>query len=129
MLSRSVIVEREVSVVDLEELKYMGRSIGDIMGDQGWIGYLKRDDIASVDLVWEFYTVLLDVKDIEVMLWTVTVCEVTFQLSPDILVAFMRLQSLIGAYPTVEKANKLDVENIFRTFTGQNVVLFGPFVR
>ncbi|KAB1226273.1 hypothetical protein CJ030_MR1G003750 [Morella rubra] len=87
ILSRLVIAEHEVSVVDFEELKYMGRSISDIMDNQGWIGYLKRDDIASVDL------------------------------------------RLIGAYPTVEMANKPDAEDIFRTFMGQNVVLVGPFVR
>ncbi|KAB1223583.1 hypothetical protein CJ030_MR2G024126 [Morella rubra] len=118
MLSRSVIVEHEVFVVDFKELKYMGRSICDIMDDQGWIGYLKRDGIAFVDLVWEFYVALLDVEDIESMLWTVIVHEVTFQFSPDILAAFMGLQRPIGAYPTVEMANKLDVKDIFRTFMG-----------
>ncbi|KAB1205816.1 hypothetical protein CJ030_MR7G027999 [Morella rubra] len=66
-------------------MKYMGWSIGDIMDDQGWIGYLKRDGIASVDLGREFYAALLDVEDIEALLWTVTVHRVTFQLSPDIL--------------------------------------------
>ncbi|KAB1215635.1 hypothetical protein CJ030_MR4G007293 [Morella rubra] len=85
MLSRSVIVESEVYVVDFEELKYMGWSINDIMDNQDWIGYLKREDIASVDLVREFYAALLDVEDIEAMLWTVTVRGVTFQLSPNIL--------------------------------------------
>ncbi|KAB1223205.1 hypothetical protein CJ030_MR2G006906 [Morella rubra] len=129
MLSQSVIVECEVCIVDFEELKYMGRSIGDILDDQGCNGYLKRDLIASVDLVREFYAALLDVEDIEAMLWTITVREVTFQLSPNILAAFMGLQRPIGAYPTVEMANKPDAEDIFRTFTGQNVVLFKPFVR
>ncbi|KAB1222989.1 hypothetical protein CJ030_MR2G020040 [Morella rubra] len=71
MLNRSVIVEHEVSIVDFEELKYMGRSIDDIMDDQ----------------------------------------------------------RPIGAYPTVEMANKLDAEGIFCTFMGQNVVLVGPFIR
>ncbi|KAB1206536.1 hypothetical protein CJ030_MR7G000008 [Morella rubra] len=71
------------------------------MDDQGWIEYLKRDGIASIDLVREFYTALLDVEDIYTMLWTVTIRGVTFQLSPDILAAFMGLQTPIGANPTV----------------------------
>ncbi|KAB1205733.1 hypothetical protein CJ030_MR7G028082 [Morella rubra] len=54
---------------------------------------------------------------------------VTFQFSPDILAAFMELQRPIRAYPTVELANKLDAEDIFCTFMGQNVVLVGPFIR
>ncbi|KAB1209439.1 hypothetical protein CJ030_MR6G023770 [Morella rubra] len=87
MLSRSVIVDREVSVVDFEELKFMGQIIDDIMDDQGWIGYLKRYDRASVDL------------------------------------------RPIGAYPTVEMANKPDAEDIFCTFTSQNMVMVGPFVK
>ncbi|KAB1216289.1 hypothetical protein CJ030_MR4G026707 [Morella rubra] len=88
MLSRSVIVEREVSIVDFKELKYMGRSIGYIMDDQGWIGYLNCT--AGRELI---------------------------------------LERPIGAYPTVEMANKPDVEDIFCTFTGQNVVLVGSFTR
>ncbi|KAB1215820.1 hypothetical protein CJ030_MR4G010966 [Morella rubra] len=52
--------------------------------------------------------------------------QVTFQFSPDILAAFMGLQRPIGAYPTVEMANKPDAEDIFRTFTSQNVVLVDP---
>ncbi|KAB1215853.1 hypothetical protein CJ030_MR4G010933 [Morella rubra] len=59
-------------------MKYMGQSVDDIIDDQGWIGYLKRDGIASVDLVREFFVALLDVKDIEAMLWTFTVRGVTF---------------------------------------------------
>ncbi|KAB1223802.1 hypothetical protein CJ030_MR2G012889 [Morella rubra] len=44
--------------------------------------------------------------------------------SPDILAAFMGLQRPIKAHPTVEMANKPDAEDIFCTFTQQNVVLF-----
>ncbi|KAB1219808.1 hypothetical protein CJ030_MR3G009450 [Morella rubra] len=109
-------------------MKYMGQSIGDIMDDQSWIKYLKRGDIASVDLVREFYAALLDVEDIEALLWAITVRRVAFQFSPDILAAFIELQRLIGAYPTVEMANKPDVEDIFHTFIGQDVVLIGPFI-
>ncbi|KAB1223982.1 hypothetical protein CJ030_MR2G006059 [Morella rubra] len=83
-------------------MKYIGRSICDLMDDQGWIGHLKRDGVASVDLVWEFYVALLDVADLDALVWTTTVCRVTFQLLADILAAFMGMQSPIGAYPAVE---------------------------
>ncbi|KAB1213078.1 hypothetical protein CJ030_MR5G019249 [Morella rubra] len=145
ILSRLVIVKHEVAFVDFEEMKYMGMSIGDIMDDQGWIGYLKGDGIASVDMGWirylkrdniafvdlvqEFYVALLDVEDIEAMLWTVIVHGVAFQLSPNILAAFMGLQGLIGTYPTVEMGNMSDDEDIFHTFISQDVVLVEPFIR
>ncbi|KAB1209642.1 hypothetical protein CJ030_MR6G017552 [Morella rubra] len=71
----------------------------------------------------------IDVADIDALVWTVTVRGVTFQLSPDILAAFMGMQRSIGAYPAVEMENKPVVEDIFHTFTGQDVVIVGPFIR
>ncbi|KAB1210076.1 hypothetical protein CJ030_MR6G011348 [Morella rubra] len=91
----------------------MGRSIGDIMDDQGWIGHLKREGVASVDMVQEFYTALLDVVDLDAPGWTVTVHEVTFQLSADILAAFMGMQRPIRAFLAVEMGNKPHTEDIF----------------
>ncbi|KAB1215850.1 hypothetical protein CJ030_MR4G010936 [Morella rubra] len=67
-------MEREVYVADFEELRYQGESIGDVLDDQGWIEYLKREGVASADLFWEFYAVLLDVVDIDAQVWSVTVC-------------------------------------------------------
>ncbi|KAB1213194.1 hypothetical protein CJ030_MR5G024780 [Morella rubra] len=89
ILSRSVIVEREVAVADFKEMKYMVRKIGDIMDDLDWIRHLKREDVAYVDLVREFYAILLDVADLDAPVWTVTVCGVTIQLPVEILAAFM----------------------------------------
>ncbi|KAB1216653.1 hypothetical protein CJ030_MR4G008616 [Morella rubra] len=109
ILSQLVIVKREIFVVDFKEIKYQGGSIGDILDDQGWIGYLKREGVASV--------------------WSVTVRGVTFLLSAYILVTFMGMQRRIRAYPKVEMENKPDVEDIFCTFIGRNVVVVGPFVR
>ncbi|KAB1227490.1 hypothetical protein CJ030_MR1G010278 [Morella rubra] len=76
----------------------------------------------------EFYIALLDVEDIEAMLWTVTIRKVTFichQTSSGIY----GLQRSIGAYPAMEMANKPNAEDIFRSFTGQNIVLIRPFFR
>ncbi|KAB1206491.1 hypothetical protein CJ030_MR7G000053 [Morella rubra] len=104
IFSRLVIVEREVAVAKFEEMKYMSQNIGNIMDNQGWIGHLKREGIASVDLVWKFYTALLDVADLDA-------------------------PRPIGAYPGVEIRNKPDAKDIFITFMGQDVVIVRPFTR
>ncbi|KAB1226025.1 hypothetical protein CJ030_MR1G025242 [Morella rubra] len=39
------------------------------------------------------------------------------------------MQRSIGAYPVVEIGNKPDVEDIFRTFKGQDMVVVGQFIR
>ncbi|KAB1216652.1 hypothetical protein CJ030_MR4G008617 [Morella rubra] len=106
ILSQLVIVKREIFVVDFKEIKYQGGSIGDILDDQGWIGYLKREGVASVDLFRNFYTTL-------------------FIHPNDIYGDAKRIR----AYPKVEMENKPDVEDIFCTFIGRNVVVVGPFVR
>lgn len=64
ILTRAIIVELEVSFLGLEEKRFEGQSISDIIDDQGWIGFLKRTGSASIDLVWEFYVALLDVVDL-----------------------------------------------------------------
>ncbi|KAB1209928.1 hypothetical protein CJ030_MR6G025251 [Morella rubra] len=109
-------------------MKYHGSSISDILDDQGWIRCLKREDVASVDLVWEFYVTLLEVTDIDAQVWSITIRGVTFLLSANILSAFLGLQRPIGAYPAVEMENKPDAEDIFLTFMGWDMVVVGPFV-
>ncbi|KAB1206425.1 hypothetical protein CJ030_MR7G000119 [Morella rubra] len=76
-------------MANFEVLRYQCGSIGDVLEDQGWIGYLKREGLTSVDLVWEFYAALLDFVDIDAQVWSVIVCGVTFLLSADILARFL----------------------------------------
>ncbi|KAB1212836.1 hypothetical protein CJ030_MR5G010136 [Morella rubra] len=97
ILCRSIIEEREVFMANFKEIKYQGRSIGDILDNQGWIGCLKREGRAFVDLVlvWEVYAALLNVVDIDA-------------------------QRPIGAYLAMEMENKQDVENIFHAFIGRD---------
>ncbi|KAB1226319.1 hypothetical protein CJ030_MR1G020552 [Morella rubra] len=64
-LTRAIIVECEVSFHDSLETRFEGRSIGDIIDDKGWIGFLKKIGSTSVDIVWEFDVALLDVVDID----------------------------------------------------------------
>lgn len=84
ILGRAVIVECEVLFPDFEEMRFEGQSIGDIVGDKSWIGFLKRIGSTSVDLVQEFYVALLDVVDIYAPIWDITVRRVFFQLLADI---------------------------------------------
>ncbi|KAB1221447.1 hypothetical protein CJ030_MR2G013171 [Morella rubra] len=65
ILMQAIIMEREVSFPDFEEIKFEDLSIGDIMDDHGWIGFFKRTGSGSVDLVLEFNVTLLDVVDID----------------------------------------------------------------
>lgn len=49
---------------------------------------MKKEGVASVDLLREIYATLLDV-DIDAQLWSVIVRGVTFLLSTNILAAFL----------------------------------------
>lgn len=48
ILSWSDIVESEIFIANFKEMRYGGRSIENIMDDQGWIGHMKREGVASV---------------------------------------------------------------------------------
>ncbi|KAB1208978.1 hypothetical protein CJ030_MR6G022946 [Morella rubra] len=122
-LIRPVTVEHEVYVVDFEELRYQGASIGNVLDDQGWISYLKREGMAFIDLVREFYLALLDIVDIDAQVWSITLRRVTFLLSTDILARLLGMQRQIGAFPVVVMENKPSAEDVFRTLTGQEVVV------
>ncbi|KAB1201121.1 hypothetical protein CJ030_MR0G005035 [Morella rubra] len=85
--------------------------------------------MASIDLVREFYAALLDVVDIDAQVWSITVCEVTFLVSTDILAGFLGMQRPIGAFAAVEMENKPSTKDLFRTLMGQDVVVVEPFLK
>lgn len=109
-----------------EELKYQGGSIGDILDDR-WIRYLKKEGVASVDLVREFYAALLDVADIDAQVWSVIVSEVTLvSRYPGCIFGATEADWSISYSRDGEQAR---CGRIFRTLTGQDVVVVGPFVK
>ncbi|KAB1220003.1 hypothetical protein CJ030_MR3G018327 [Morella rubra] len=93
ILTQAVIVEHEVSFSNFKEMNFEDRSIGVIMDDQGWIGFLKRTSSVTVDQVQKFYVALLDVVDIDAPIWDIIVRGVSFQLSAYLLMACMELCS------------------------------------
>ncbi|KAB1200359.1 hypothetical protein CJ030_MR0G007572 [Morella rubra] len=115
ILTQAVIVEREVSFPNFEKMMFESRSIGDIMDGQ--------------DLVQEFYVTLLDVVDIDTCIWDITVCRVSFQLSANLLAAYMGMQRPVGAFPAVEILIKSTREEIFSTLQGRDMVVVGSFIR
>lgn len=99
------------------------------MDDKGWIGYLKKTDTTSVDVVWEFYAALLDIADINAFVWDITLRDVSFQLLTNVLEVYMGMKRPIRAFPTLDILIKPTQEDILRTLQGRDVVVVGSFIR
>ncbi|KAB1212684.1 hypothetical protein CJ030_MR5G009726 [Morella rubra] len=110
-------------------MEFDDQSIGNIMDDQSWIGFLKRTGSTSVDLVREFYATLLDVRDIDAPVSDITLREVSFQLLAEVPATFMGMQRLVVAFPAMDILNKLDQEEIFRELHNRDVVVVGVSIR
>lgn len=50
-LSRSIIIERRVALADFNDLGFEDRLLPKIIVAQGWVPYLQRMGVASMDLV------------------------------------------------------------------------------
>lgn len=79
IITRAFIMKHEISFPIFKAMKFNYRCIGDIMADQGWIGFFKRTGSASEDLVREFSVTLLDIPNIDALVWDITLHGVSFQ--------------------------------------------------
>ncbi|KAB1212634.1 hypothetical protein CJ030_MR5G009676 [Morella rubra] len=101
VMSRSIVVERDIKLADFYNLTFEGRTLPEVVEEIGWLPLIHRTGYASKNLVREFYCSILRATDIEEPSMELTVHNVLIVFSLDELARFLGYERDLTAFPNL----------------------------
>ncbi|KAB1227466.1 hypothetical protein CJ030_MR1G023798 [Morella rubra] len=101
IMSRSIVVERDIKLADFNDLTFEGRTLPEVVEELGWLPLIHRTGYASKNMVREFYCSILQARDLEEPSMEVTVRNVPIIFSPNELANFLGYERDLAAFPNL----------------------------
>ncbi|KAB1225149.1 hypothetical protein CJ030_MR1G006434 [Morella rubra] len=106
IMSRSIVVERDIKLADFNDLTFEGRTLPEVVEELGWLPLIHRTGYASKNMVREFYCSILRARDLEEPSMEVTVRNVPIIFSPDELANFLGYERDLAAFPNLPMSRR-----------------------
>lgn len=125
ILLQSIVIERQVVLIDFNELIFEDWFLPKVIGAQGWGTHLPRAGMAPMDIFRVFYATVHLVPNISNNAWVVTIRNTQVIFSLDELVRFMSYERPVNAFPTIElpKEEMPSPADVFWTTLGMDTVV------
>lgn len=125
IMSQSVIFEGQIILADFTDLRFENWTLPKVIAIQGWVSFLQRTGIVSIDLVQEFYADILLVPNISDPGFEITVCNTWVLFSQDELTRFMGYERPMDTFPSIElfEEDRTPKATVSQTILGPNTVV------
>ncbi|KAB1202142.1 hypothetical protein CJ030_MR8G020220 [Morella rubra] len=125
VMSRSIVVERDIKLVDFYDLTFEGRTLPEVVEEIGWLPLIHSTGYASRNLVQKFYCAILQATDIEEPSMELTVHNVSIVFSLDELARFFGYERDLTTFLNLPMSDegRLTKAEVFQTMLGDDSVI------
>lgn len=125
IMSCSIIIELQITLSVFNNLRFENQTLLEVVEHAGWVPFLQRIGPVSMDIVRDFYAVIILFPNISDPSWEVTVRNIRVLFSPDELAKFMVYERPMDAFPNLPLSEEVQPPKVevFRMMLGLDTVI------